>query len=1092
MKPPGKVVPLRPPSFDEPPQIHDHGPVSRPRRLPRPRVDGGSEAPPLHPSVAVYYAELHCLSDFSFQRGASSAAELFERAARLGYNALAITDECSLAGIVRAWEASKKFDLRLIVGSEIRLADGPTLVFLVEDLAGYTELCRLVTLGRRRCEKGSYRLCRADVENLAPGLVVLWLPDPAGLPSRQPAPDAQAVTAALADDADWVRRHFAGRAWIAVELHRGADDAADEAALVQLGKHSHLPVLAAGGVHMHHRSRRVLQDVLTAVRLNTTVANAGDALFPNGERHLRQIATLCAIHSPALLAETQVVADRCRFRLDGINYEYPHELVPQGRDATTHLRELTWQGARAHWPDGIPDRVVRQLDKELALIRHKKYEHFFLTVYELVDWARRQDPPILCQGRGSAANSAVCYCLGITSVDPATGHLLFERFLSADRDEPPDIDVDFEHERREEVLQHVFSKYGRDRAALAATVITWQSKSAVRAVGAAMGLGADQLDALSRVFTRGNGGESLDALLAENGFDSRDPTLQRIMAVTAELVDRPRHLSQHVGGFVISEHPLHSLVPVENAAMADRTVIQWDKDDLEALGLLKVDCLALGMLTCLRKCFDLIQVHKGEKLGLKSIAPDDQATYEMIQKADTIGVFQIESRAQMSMLPRLRPATFYDLVIEVAIVRPGPIQGGMVHPYLRRRSGEEHYVPDERLAPAIGRTLGVPIFQEQVMHLLQLAADFTPEESDKLRRSMAAWKRHGGLEHFEQRIRDGMRRNHYDDAFATQIFEQIKGFGSYGFPESHATSFAQIAYVSSWLKCHHPEAFTCALINSQPMGFYPPAQLIQDLRHHGGCVRPADVSHSDWDCTLEALPGGGHALRLGLRLVKSLKQVVAERIVTARRVRPFADVADFTARAQIERFERDRLAEAGALKSLAGHRHRARWESAGAQIPTPLLSGATVQEERVALRPPTRTANVMADYATTGLSLEAHPAALARAALRRRAVRDSRELQALDGNTFARSAGLVTVRQAPPTASGVVFVTLEDEHGQVNVVVWRDLAQRQRRVLLESVLLGVDGVLQTEQGVRHLVAKRLHNYTSLLPAGLDSQVRNFY
>ncbi|MGA9340805.1 MAG: error-prone DNA polymerase [Rhodanobacteraceae bacterium] len=1036
------------------------------------------------------YAELHCLSNFSFQRGASSAGELFERARKLGYAALAITDECSLAGIVRARDASKASGVALIVGSEIRLEDGPKLVLLAAHQNGYSELCRLITLARRRSVKGEYRLTREDVETIGDGVLVLWSAGslfPVGrktaFPRERHRPED--VVSTFDDETNehgaWVARHFAGRAWLAVELHNGPDDAAELAALRALGEQHGLPLVAAGDVHMHVRRRRALHDVLTAIRVGCTIAEAGHALFPNGERHLRRRNVLAGIYPPGLLAESLRIAARCTLNLDDLNYEYPHELVPQDRTPIEYLRELTLTGAARRWPEGIPPAVHTQIERELSLIAQLEYEHFFLTVEDIVSWARRQDPPILCQGRGSSANSAVCYCLGITAVDPEHGNLLFERFLSIERNEPPDIDVDFEHERREEVLQYVFAKYGRERAALAATVIRYRSKSAVRDVGRALGLDANRLDRLSSIFSRVRT-MSVDDALRERGFDPGSRVMRQLIALVGELKGFPRHLSQHVGGFVISEHPLHTLVPVENAAMADRTVIQWDKDDLESMRLLKVDCLALGMLTCLRKSFDLLRAHGGPDLDLAAVPQDDRETYAMMRKADTVGVFQIESRAQMSMLPRLKPATFYDLVVEVAIVRPGPIQGQMVHPYLRRRQGLESVTyPKPEIEKVLGRTYGVPIFQEQVMRLVEVAADFTPGEADQLRRAMAAWKRRGGLEPFRERIFAGMQGNGYPPAFAEQIFEQIKGFGDYGFPESHSASFALLAYASAWLKHHHPAAFVCALLNSQPMGFYQPSQLIQDAARHGVEVRPADVSASEWGCTLEeATPS--LALRLGLRLVRGLSESCAARVVSARKLMPFRDVADLVRRAGLDSGERARLADADALRSLSGHRHRARWDSAGVERTSALLVGAQVREQRVALRAPSVREDVLADYAAQGLSLKQHPLALVRNALERQ-----RMLRACDAGhqrnagRRLRCAGLVTGRQHPSTAKGVIFVTIEDETGNVNVIVWRAVAERQTRVLLESMLLGVEGVLEAADGVQHLIAHRLFDLSHLLP-----------
>ncbi|HVV96560.1 MAG TPA: error-prone DNA polymerase [Rhodanobacteraceae bacterium] len=1045
------------------------------------------------------YAELHCLSNFSFQRGASRASELFEQAKKLGYSALAITDECSLAGIVRAWEASKDTGLRLIVGTEVRLADGPKLVLLAMTRDGYSDLCRLITTGRRCSEKGEYRLQRADAERLGAGVAVLWVPEnSAGVPIRKRRTKQRAEKnlrdASSPDEhAAWIARHFADRAWIAVELHRGADDAAKLANLRDLGRRHNLALVAAGDVHMHVRERRALQDVMTAIRLGTTIAEAGHALFPNGERHLRPLTDIRSVYPANLIAETLRVFARCEFSISpDLGYQYPHEIVPEGMSPIAYLRKLTCEGAARSFPQGISDSLRNTLEKELALIEHKQFEAFFLTVYDIVRWARQQK--ILCQGRGSSANSAVCYCLGITAVNPEEGHLLFERFLSVEREEPPDIDVDFEHERREEVIQHVFRKYGRERAALAATVISYRSRSAIRDVGKALGLPDDQLDVLAGMYSRIRSGKSCDECLRERGFDPTSPIFDKLFKLAGELIGFPRHLSQHVGGFVISEHPLHTLVPIENAAMPERTIIQWDKDDLESMRLLKVDCLALGMLTCLRKCFGLLHEHKNLTLGLPDVPRDDEETYKMIQAADTVGVFQIESRAQMSMLPRLKPATFYDLVIEVAIVRPGPIQGGMVHPYLKRRNDPDGVVYESKaIEGVLGRTLGVPIFQEQVMELLRVAADFTSGEADQLRRSMAAWRRKGGLEHFEQRIFAGMKKNGYSDEFAARIFRQIQGFGEYGFPESHSYSFALLAYVSSWLKKHHPESFTCALLNSQPMGFYQASQLIQDAQRHSVRVLPADVTSSLWHCTLE--PGSDPerpALRLGLREIRGLSEEFAQRLVAARNEMPFADVADMTRRARASASERARLADAGALRSLSGHRYRARWDSAGAEVPLPVLARAPVRESSVDLREPSLRENVMTDYATQGFSLDHHPLSLVREQLSRRRV--SPAITATDASRNGRRmrcAGLVTVRQHPGTAKGVTFVTLEDETGHVNVVIWRALAQKQHRVLLESTVMGVDGVLQVSEGVHHLIADRLHDYSELL-SELSFASRDFH
>ncbi len=1021
------------------------------------------------------YAELHCLSNFSFQRGASSAQELFERARQHGYHALAITDECTLAGIVRAWQAARDTGVPLIVGSELQLEEGPKLVLLVENLAGYQSLCALITRARRRAEKGSYRALHSDLDACNEGLLALWLP-------AQPAD---------VEEGRWLRRVFPERLWLAVELHRGPDDARRLDELLALATALDIPAVAAGDVHMHARGRRALQDTMTAIRHHVTVAEAGHRLFPNGERHLRPRSQLAELYPRHLLEETLRIAARCHFSLDQLRYEYPHELVPAGHTPTSWLRALTNEGIRWRWPDGVPDKVRELIERELSLIAELGYESYFLTVHDIVRFARQQQ--ILCQGRGSAANSAVCFALGITEIDPARMNMLFERFISKERNEPPDIDVDFEHERREEVIQYIFSRYGRERAALTAVVSTYHGAGAVRDVAKALGLPPDQVNALADCCGRRSALPTRERLL-EAGFDPDSPVLHRVLTLTAELIGFPRHLSQHPGGFVIAEQPLSTLVPVENAAMDGRTIIQWDKDDLDLMGLLKVDVLALGMLSALRRTLDLLRRHRGLDLSLATIPAEDAATYAMIGRADTLGVFQIESRAQMAMLPRLKPKNFYDLVIEVAIVRPGPIVGDMVHPYLRRRNGEEPVdYPDDRLKQVFERTLGVPLFQEQVMELAIVAAGYTPGEADQLRRSMAAWKRKGGLEPHQARLMQGMLERGYSAEFATRIFEQIKGFGSYGFPESHAASFALLTYASCWLKCHEPAAFACALINSWPMGFYSPDQILQDARRHGLQIRPVDVLHSDWDCSLEPLAGSGQpAIRLGLRMIRGFREEDARRIEQARAAQGFRDVTDLARRAGLDARARERLADAGALAGLAGDRHRARWAVAGIEVQQPLFAElAPRAESAVTLPAPGVAEDLHADYATLGTTLGPHPLTLLRGELRRRRCRDSRELAQLEHGRPARVAGLVTCRQQPSTASGVIFVTLEDEHGMINVVIWRDLAERQRRELLQARLLQVEGRLESQNNVRHLIAGRLTDLSALLNE-LDVRSRDFH
>jgi error-prone DNA polymerase len=847
---------------------------------------------------------------------------------------------------------------------------------------------------------------------------------------------------------------------------------------------------------MHRRRRRALQDIVTSIRLNTPLQELGLAVFPNGERCLRPLQRLCELYPAPLLAQTLEIAERCTFKLDELRYEYPEEIVPAGATPTSHLRQLTEQGCRKRWPAGAPEAVRRNIEHELRLIAELKFEPFFLTVHDIVQHARSEK--ILCQGRGSAANSTVCYCLGITEVDPSRMSMLFERFISKERNEPPDIDVDFEHERREEVIQYIYTKYGRERAALAATLICYRPRSALRDVGKALGLDPAQVDRLARGIQWWDGQRIDPERIRACGFDPKDPVILRLIALAAEILGFPRHLSQHVGGFVIARGRLDEIVPIENAAMPERTVIEWDKDDLDALGLLKVDVLGLGMLSALRRTFQLINEFGGASaahggLDLASVPAEDKAVYEMICRADTVGVFQIESRAQMSMLPRLRPQNYYDLVIEVAIVRPGPIQGEMVHPYLRRRNGEEAVTyPSKEVEKVLERTLGVPIFQEQVMQLAIVAAGFTPGEADRLRRAMAAWKRKGGLESFERQLIDGMRERDYPESFARQIFNQIRGFGDYGFPEAHAASFALLAYTSAWLKYHEPAAFCAALINSQPMGFYAPAQLVRDARAHGVEVRAVDAESSDWDCTLERRSDGRPALRLGLRLVKHLSAEGAARLLAARAARRFDGIADLAERGKLDRRDLEALAAADALAGLAGHRHRAVWQVTGVERVLPLLPAAMVREEGIPLlRAPREGQDIVADYGSTGLTLRRHPLSLLREKLRSRGVLPTQELWKQPDGAQVITAGLVITRQRPGSASGVIFVTMEDETGYVNLIVWNSVAVAQRAALLESTLLEVQGKLQREGEVQHVIAQRLTNLSALL-GDLAVESRNFH
>ena len=1044
------------------------------------------------------YAELHCLSNFSFLRGASHPEELVERAQAQGYAALALTDECSLAGVVRAHKAAQAAGLKFIVGSEMRIApdttaaaavDGLKLVFLACNQHGYGNLSALITLARRRADKGSYRLRRKDLEAISPSgalpdCLALWLPG----------------AAPCVEDGRWLAARFPGRVWIGVELHAGPDDEARLDLLIALGEACGLPLAASGDVHMHVRARRPLQDVLTALRLKTSVFAAGHALFPNGERHLRSRLRLSRLYPPQMLAETLAIAARCNFSLDELRYEYPEEIVPVGETPASWLRAETERGLQRRYPDGVPAGVRERVEHELALIAEMAYEAYFLTVYDIVCFARSQD--ILCQGRGSAANSAVCYALGVTEVDPARSALLFERFVSKERGEPPDIDVDFEHERREEVIQYIYSKYGRERAALAAAVITYRTKGALRDAGRALGFDIARINALTASLAWWDKREQLPERFAELGLDPDSPRVEKWLAIAEALRGFPRHLTQHVGGFVISRGPLARLVPVENAAMAERSVIQWDKDDLDAMGLMKVDILALGMLSAIRRMLQTVSLQRGRPLKMQDIPAEDAATYAMLCQADSMGVFQVESRAQMAMLPRLKPRNFYDLVVEVALVRPGPIQGDMVHPYLKRRQGKEAI---EAISPAVdavlARTFGVPIFQEQVMQLAVVAANFTPGEADQLRRAMAAWKRKGGLEPFEQKLLAGMAANGLPAAFAERIIAQIRGFGEYGFPESHAASFALLVYASAWLKRHHPAAFLCGLLNSQPMGFYSPSMLIQDTRRHGVKVLPPDVMASDRDSRIDA----NGAVRLGLREISGLAQAVGERIAAARenaafsavdrQNRPFSDVADLAARAGLQRRDLDLLAAADALASLAGHRRQAAWAASVERAPPvvqgDLFAGQVLAEATPDLPAPGEGENLVADYRSLGLSLRQHPLTLLRAALAERRFVTAGDLKQAGHHAAIRVAGIVVGRQRPGTATGIVFVTLEDESGLTNVVVQPQLVEKQRRELLGATLLGVYGVLQKEGEVIHLLAKRLVDLSAWL-GRLETHSRDFH
>ncbi len=1064
------------------------------------------------------YAALHCISNFSFLRAASHPEELVQRSAALNYAAIAITDECSVAGVVRAHVAAKEHGIKLIIGAEFVLQDAPQierLVLLAQTREGYGNLCELITLARRRADKGSYELHLADVLAGVPACLAM-------------VKIANHFTPAALLALRQLRDTFPQRLWMGAALNYGADDTQMLDDLLALEHQSQVPLVALDAVVMHQRERKPLHDVIAATRLHMPVSELGMLAAAHSEGHLKPITQLLKRYPPRLVIETLAIAEQCGFSLDEIRYEYPREVVPVEETPKSYLRKLTYQGMTTRYGSVFPQAVVTIIEHELRVIGDLQYEAYFLTVFDVVAFARSQG--ILCQGRGSAANSAVCYCLGITEVDPSRMQVLFERFISRERNEPPDIDVDFEHERREEVIQYLYRKYGRDRTALTAAVATYRPKSAIRDVGKALGLSLDQVDALSRAIVWWDGRAIAPERLREAGFDPDNPLMQKLLELTHELIGFPRHLSQHSGGFVIAREQLTRLVPVENAAMPERSVIQWDKDDLDELGLIKVDVLALGMLTAIRKTFDSLNRFYGAALAVKTVKDvpaEDAETYRMIQRADTIGVFQIESRAQMSMLPRLKPKCFYDLVIEVAIVRPGPIQGGMVHPYLKRRNGQEKVVyPSAAVEQVLKRTLGVSIFQEQVMQLAVIAAGFTPGEADRLRRAMAAWKRKGGIEPFREQLMNGMLSRGYTEAYAEQIYKQMQGFGEYGFPESHAASFALLVYISCYLKCHHPAAFTCGLLNSQPLGFYSPSQLVQDVKRHDVTVQPIDVMVSEWDCVLESnnnsnpsmdgllqaktlvegrqatgssklaphsLPNEP-AIRLGFCMIKGLSKGASLRIVSARTTQAFTDIADVKRRAQLDDGEISALASADAFATLIGNRREALWRALGTSQDAAMFL-APADNSIATLFAPTEASDILEDYRSTGLTLRRHPLALLRPTLAADYVITAAQLAKLDTGRRVRVVGIVTCRQRPSTANGTTFVTLEDETGYVNVVVWASVAEAQRKALIFSRLMRVTGRVERQGRVVHLIAEKLIDETVMLDSllgELHTQSRDFH
>jgi error-prone DNA polymerase len=1021
------------------------------------------------------YAELQVTSNFSFLRGGSHPDELVRQAHALGHDAIAIADRNTLAGVVRAHDAAKQIGLRLVIGCRLDLGDAPSLLCFPMDRAAYGRLSRLLTRGKRRAVKGECHLAYADLVELGEGQIVVALPPEA--PPDAPDDDFLAFLRRLAGD-------FGDRAYLAAQhLYRG-DDAKRLHRLAGLAAESRVPLVATNDVLYHVPARRRLQDVVTCIREGCTLAAAGFRLAAHAERHLKPAAEMRRLFRghEAAVARSVEIAARCRFSLDELRYEYPDETGSDGTPPQTRLERLAWAGAARRYPAGVPAKIEAQIAHELGLVAGLSYAPYFLTVHDIVAFARGRG--ILCQGRGSAANSVICYCLGITDVDPNEVDLLFERFVSSERNEPPDIDVDFEHERREEVIQHIYETYGRHRAGLTAVVIRYRTRSAVREIGKVLGLSEDVTAALAGTVWGWHGGGVEERHVREAGLDPVDPTLRLALDLAGELIDFPRHLSQHVGGFVITRGPLDELVPIENAAMADRTVIEWNKDDLDALGILKIDILALGMLSCIRRAFGLIEHHYGKSYSLASVPAEAPEVYEMLGHADSVGVFQVESRAQMSMLPRLRPREFFDLVIEVAIVRPGPIQGAMVHPYLRRRSGKEAVeYPSPELRAVLERTLGVPLFQEQAMKIAMVAAGFSGAEADRLRRAMATFRRNGEIRHFEEKFIAGMLANGYARDFAGRCFEQIKGFSDYGFPLSHAASFALLVYVSAWIKRFYPEVFAAALLNSQPMGFYASAQIVRDAQDHGVEIRSVDVNHSAWDCTLEPSGEGRFALRLGLRQVRGLSEEDSKKLVEARGAGYGAPIALWH-RAGLDRGALEKLAEADAFRSLGLDRRAALWAVKGLQERALPLFAALAGEapaEPMATLPAMRLGeHVVEDYRALGLSLKRHPVGLLRDELDARRILPAKRLAAARPGSRIEVAGLVLVRQRPGTATGVVFMTLEDETGIANLVVWNPIFERFRRIVMGARLVACRGRLQREGEVIHVVAEHLEDLSPLL------------
>ncbi|ULN63339.1 error-prone DNA polymerase [Vibrio gigantis] len=1030
--------------------------------------------------MSQQYSELFCQSNYSFLEGASHAEELVLQADFLRYKALAVTDECSVAGIVKVHSAIKqhKLSLKQIVGSMFWLNEECQVVLLCPNRKAYAELCRIITNARRRSSKGHYQLSEWDIMS-AKHCFILWLP-------QQRTEDAHW--------GQWLSQHHSGRLWIGLQRHLKQTDQQYIDYCGELSHHHHLPITACGGVLMHNANRLPLQHSLTAIKYQKPITEVGTHLLANAERCLRSINKLSHIFKTEWLEESNRIAELCDFDLDSLRYEYPSELIPQGETPMSYLRMLVEKGKQARFPQGVPSDIQQIIDKELGLIDELDYPFFFLTIHDIVMFAKSQG--ILYQGRGSAANSVVCYCLEITSVDPRQISVLFERFISKERDEPPDIDVDFEHERREEIIQYIYKKYGRERAALAATVISYRFKSAVRDVGKALGLQETQLDYFIKNTNRRDKSLGWQAQLTLLGLQPDSLKGQQFIHLVNEIIGFPRHLSQHVGGFVISSGPLYELVPVENAAMHDRTIIQWDKDDLETLGLLKVDVLALGMLSAIRKCFDLIKRIHGRSLTIAEITrlKDAPQVYGMIQRADTVGIFQIESRAQMSMLPRLKPRTYYDLVIQIAIVRPGPIQGDMVHPYLKRRDGIEPIsYPSKEVESVLSRTMGVPIFQEQVIKLAMVAAGFTGGEADQLRRAMAAWKKNGNVFKFKTKLIEGMQKRGYETEFAEQIFKQICGFGEYGFPESHSASFAVLAYCSAWLKCYYPECFYASLLNSQPMGFYSPSQLVQDAQRHNVAILPVCVNASQDNHTVVSQQNS-LAIRLGMRQIKGLSEHGIQSVLANRPSSGYRHPSQVK-QLSINKKDIELLASANALHNVSGDRFQTRWAIMDSASDLPLFSQIDDSFEKgtdeQGLQQPSEMQDLLEDFASVGISLNKHPITLLEEANRLGRFTHMKDLIQQRHKSMVTVVGLVTGKQSPGTAAGVTFVTLEDSTGNINVVVWGATARAQQQAYLTAKALKVQGILEKEGEVVHIIAGKLIDITDEI-VGLKTKSRDFH